>query len=74
MPEIVGARDIAQRLGLQTQVVQRWRERYPNFPKPLATVNGNTPVWHWSRISVWLAKTGRGELIAKVQVTAQKQM
>ena len=56
---LVGAAEIAQRLGLaHPETVHNWRRRHPEFPQPVATV-GNVSVWSWPDVEAWARATGR---------------
>lgn len=56
--DLVGIVEIAQRASVTRDAVHKWRERYPDFPTPLADLAA-TPVWRWSTIETWLRATGR---------------
>jgi predicted DNA-binding transcriptional regulator AlpA len=44
---LVGAPDIAERLGLShPETVHNWIKRDPDFPKPVAAVSG-VRAWNW---------------------------
>ena len=59
MEQLVGASEIKKRLGLtRTQVVHVWRQRYADFPAPVATLDMGL-VWSWPEIERWARKTGR---------------
>jgi hypothetical protein len=56
---LVGAAEIAQRLGAaRAQVVREWHRRHADFPAPVARVS-NTWVWYWPDIERWARRTGR---------------
>ena len=57
--ELVGAPEIAERLGLaRPQVVHNWRYRHADFPVPIVELRqGN--VWYWPDIEEWLEATDR---------------
>ncbi len=61
--QLVGASDIAQRLGMpRTQDVHTLRRRDPTFPEPVRIL-GSGPsrgihVWYWPDISAWARKKG----------------
>lgn len=57
--QLVGAMEIAQRLGMKRpQVVYGWRRRHAEFPDPIARLSiGN--VWNWPEVEAWAKKTGR---------------
>jgi hypothetical protein len=45
--QLVGAAEIAERLGVSApQVVHVWRERYDDFPAPVAQLK-QALVWYW---------------------------
>lgn len=53
----VGAKDIADRLGVEAQTVAMWRYR-GILPEPKWTVSGQ-PAWNWPDIERWANDTGR---------------
>lgn len=59
MQDLVGAHEIAERLGLShTQSVHTWRKRYPDFPEPAASLK-QALIWDWRDVEAWARKTGR---------------
>ena len=57
--DLVGAAEIAERLGLaSSSVVRDWRRRYADFPSPVLTLRMG-PVWHWPDVAAWATETGR---------------
>lgn len=59
MTHLVGAAEIAERLGLShPQTVHNWRHRYPDFPDPVATLRHGM-VWSWVDVARWARATGR---------------
>ena len=57
--DLVGAHEIAQRLGVaRPQVVHEWRRRHADFPEPIAALK-TALIWNWSEVEAWAAKTGR---------------
>jgi predicted DNA-binding transcriptional regulator AlpA len=59
LPELVGTREIAERLGLaHPESVHAWRRRHPDFPEPVARL-GIGLVWLWAEVREWASKTGR---------------
>ncbi len=59
MDQLVGAAEVAQRLGVgRPQVVHDWRRRHPDFPEPVAVLK-QAMVWHWPDVERWARKTGR---------------
>jgi predicted DNA-binding transcriptional regulator AlpA len=60
--DLVGAHEIAQRLGMgRPQVVHEWRRRHKDFPKPIATLK-TAMIWDWQDVKRWARKTGRATL------------
>ncbi len=55
--DVVGIREIAQRLGVKPQTAATWRVR-GLLPAEEGTVSG-APCWRWSTIEAWAAATGR---------------
>jgi len=56
---LVGAAEIAERAGLrQRQTVHLWRNRYPDFPAPIADLHQGL-IWSWPEVEAWLRVTGR---------------
>lgn len=55
----VGAREIAERLGVRPDTVSQWRQRPVGFPEPRWTVSG-FPAWEWEDVRRWAERTGRG--------------
>ena len=59
MNELVGAAEIAERLGVKrSQVVHDWRRRYADFPEPVAKLR-QALVWAWPDVAKWARRTGR---------------
>lgn len=56
--QLVGAAEIAQRLGVRRQVVHQWRHRHEDFPEPVAVLQ-QAMVWAWPDVEVWAKQTGR---------------
>lgn len=55
---LVGASEIAERLGVGSSVVHDWARRYRDFPVPLAKLSmGN--LWWWPEVQSWARSTGR---------------
>ncbi len=58
--DLVGAHEIAQRLGVaRPQVIHEWRRRHADFPQPIATLV-TAMIWDWKDIERWARSTGRG--------------
>lgn len=57
--DLVGAREIADRLGIRSaSVVHDWRRRHPEFPAPVARLGAGN-IWLWSEVAAWARRTGR---------------
>ncbi len=61
--QLVGASDIAQRLGMpRTQDVHTFRRRDPAFPEPVRILGAGPSrgihVWYWPDIAAWARKKG----------------
>lgn len=57
--ELVGAAEIAARLGLaSTSVIHDWRRRHTDFPKPVRVLSMGV-LWTWPEIERWARETGR---------------
>src|SRR5258707_7613690 len=61
--EIVGLKEIAQRLGVKQQTAAAWRHRNL-LPPPEGTVSG-APAWRWETIERWALQTGRFGAVAE---------
>ncbi len=61
--QLVGAREIAERLGFKrTQVVHYFLRSDDSFPPPVFSVTeaqGGARVWYWPDIKRWARRTGR---------------
>ena len=59
MDQLVGAAEIAKRLGVKRSgVVHDWRHRHPDFPQPVASLQAGH-VWAWPDVERWAKATGR---------------
>lgn len=59
MTQLVGAAEIAERLGAgRTSVVHDWRRRHADFPNPVASLSMGH-VWFWPDVEQWAKTTGR---------------
>ncbi len=57
--QLVGAAEIAERLGLASpSVVRDWRRRHPDFPTPVLQLKMGS-IWHWPAVEAWARSTGR---------------
>jgi hypothetical protein len=55
--DIVGVKEMAERLGVKQQTAAAWRHR-GLLPPPEGTVSG-APAWTWATIERWAMETGR---------------
>jgi len=55
--DIVGLKEIAERLGVKQQTAAAWRYR-GLLPAPEGTVSG-APAWNWATIDTWARSSGR---------------
>ena len=58
--DVVGASEIAERLGVSSSVVHDWQRRYEDFPNPLLRLRMGL-LWHWPDVEAWARSTGRAE-------------
>ncbi len=59
MEDLVGAAEIARRLGYRRAVyVHDLRRRYKDFPEPVAKM-GSSFAWSWPEVEAWAKATGR---------------
>ena len=57
--QLVGTREIAERLGSDRPTfVHDLRRRHPDFPPPITKVSG-VLVWDWPEVEAWARETGR---------------
>ena len=56
--EPVGLAEIAQRLRVQRDTVDKWRARNL-LPEPTWPSVGGRPAWNWPVIETWARETGR---------------
>jgi hypothetical protein len=56
--DLVGAAEIADRLGVARQMIHIWRQRHPDFPAPVAQLQ-QAMVWNWPDVERWARATGR---------------
>jgi hypothetical protein len=64
--DLVGIAEIAERAGVTKDAVQKWRQRYADFPQPVAQLAA-TPVWAWQDVARWIEASGRGALLTEAQ-------
>ena len=53
--DLVGAAEIAQRLGIDVSAVHKWRQRYDDFPEPVARLRAGL-VWAWPDVAQWVER------------------
>lgn len=59
MDQLVGAAEIAERLGVRNaSLVHDWVRRYPDFPEPVAELKAGH-IWAWPDVEAWARHTGR---------------
>jgi chromosome partitioning protein len=64
---VVGVSEIAEMAGTSKQAVVNWRERFPDFPKPVAELKSG-PVWNFLKVQEWARAHGH-----ELKVVAEKQ-
>jgi hypothetical protein len=62
--DIVGIKEIAERLNVRQQTAAQWRHR-GILPEPEGTVSG-APAWRWVTIERWARATGRVGGVAEI--------
>lgn len=59
MDQLVGAKEIAERIGVaRPQVIYEWRRRHDDFPSPVAELSVGL-IWAWPDVEAWARATGR---------------
>jgi predicted DNA-binding transcriptional regulator AlpA len=58
--ELVGAAEIADRLGVHRQYVHQLRKRGSDFPEPVATLK-QALVWAWPDVEAWCRRNNKPE-------------
>ena len=59
MDELVGAEEIAERLGVaHVETAHVWRRRHADFPQPVKKLR-RAMVWAWPDVEAWAKPTGR---------------
>lgn len=56
--DLVGASEIAARLGVVRDTVHLWRRRHEDFPEPIAELE-QAMVWDWRDVERWAKATKR---------------
>lgn len=58
--DLVGSSDVARIFNVRTTAVNNWRQRYNDFPEPVAQLNeNNTLVFSRKAVMDWARSTGR---------------
>jgi len=55
---LVGAAEIAERLGIERRSVHQLRHRHADFPAPVAVLR-QAMIWSWPEVEAWARKSGR---------------
>ncbi|WP_421787128.1 helix-turn-helix transcriptional regulator [Hyphobacterium sp.] len=59
---LVSLSDIAQRAGLTRQAISNYASgkgpRAAGFPRPVARITSESPLWDWAEMAAWLAAKG----------------
>lgn len=50
--DYAGHAEVAEYLGISKQCLTNWRNRYPDFPEPVATLKMG-PIWRLHEIQAW---------------------
>lgn len=50
---LVGPAEIAEKAGVSRTMVNKWRERFDDFPEPLVTLKMG-PLWAWADVEPWI--------------------
>jgi hypothetical protein len=61
--DIVGIKEIAERLGRKPQTAALWRHR--GILPPEEGIVSGAPAWHWRTIAGWAVATGRVDAVAE---------
>jgi predicted DNA-binding transcriptional regulator AlpA len=56
--DLVGPREIAFRLGVQSNTVSTWTARHDDFPRPWLVIS-RVPLWPWAEVDAWALKHRR---------------
>lgn len=51
--DMVGPAKIAERVGVSRTLVNKWRERFEDFPQPLVELTMG-PLWRWGDVDSWI--------------------
>lgn len=55
--DIVGLQEIARALNVNRETVWAWTKRYPDFPKPIATLRMGR-IWNFATVCKWYDEHG----------------
>jgi hypothetical protein len=69
MDHLYGSRDVAAHFKVTPSTVYRWAQRYTDFPKPVAKINGFVLVWARQDILGWSPPTARLKKIRRTTLT-----
>lgn len=72
---LVSLADIAARTGMSRAAMTLYAkgERAKGFPKPVAKVTSDSPLWDWASVSLWLLQRDKLSRKEAIQATAVKQ-
>lgn len=65
--DLLAVGDIAAMVGLKTDTVHKWRQRYSDFPTPFAETSGGA-VWRREEILAWLRQRRRWPVYHRIQL------
>lgn len=57
--DLVGVNEIAKYVGVASIAVQKWKQRYSDFPQKAKAVKADIFLVRWGEVRDWLVKTGR---------------
>jgi len=60
MPEFIGLSEIAALAGVSASAVANWRQRNPDFPKPIAQLKSG-PVFRATEVTAWIRSRRSGD-------------
>ncbi|MGV9661392.1 hypothetical protein ACWDR5_31165 [Streptomyces koyangensis] len=55
---LAGAAEISDVLAADSNTINQWKRRYPDFPTPVVVLSGR-PLWDIREIMSWARRTGR---------------
>ncbi len=50
---LVGPAELAEKAGVSRTMVNKWRDRFDDFPEPLVTLKMG-PLWAWVDVEPWI--------------------